>query len=119
MKQLKKLTKFTVKRSEWLTPDFSPIGVTSCLLNGEGRKCCLGFAMLKAGASESEILGRLLPSYVKDIIQSQFIAEVDSSSKLSLEAATINDDNSITNQVREEKLIDLFSAAGIKVNFID
>lgn len=121
---MKTLTSLTIKRSEWLTPDkWQDEEYKSLLLDSRGLKCCLGFACIELGYKAETLLEKEMPS---DIIEesSQFteisrVSEKKINSKLSDKAARINDDSHISNEKRETKLIELFRAYNITLNFVD
>ena len=129
-----KLTEFTVKRSEWFT-GLHKSGLDSALAvygldKDEDRykllgRCCLGFAALACGYTDEDIRGtsypRTLPAPRKQGMEvfERMSGDEWFNSDLAWKAATINDDERITNEEREQKLIALFKAHGIEVTFVD
>lgn len=127
------LKELTIKRSEWLTPDKSS---SSKLLDENGLKCCLGFACLALGCEKEDILEITSPYYVylkwnreNTLEKLNNLLQFLEGSSYNLFAVTnncfvtnameINDNSYIDNAEREIRLIKLFGANGIVLNFID
>ena len=120
---------FVVKRSKWRAGDdgVNAIGKGETnLLNEEGFMCCLGHCALQLGAKKSEIDGQAMPKDILDkndafkyvpilnVKKGEFIND----SKLSEQAATINDDDKLTTEQRERKLKSLFSKFKHSITFV-
>lgn len=124
MNEIKELI---IKRSKWLTPEKS-LGAGSYLLNEMGLMCCLGFAAIKLGLTEDEIVGYTyiastdvdnLDNFSQFCQRNSLVANGIGNTKLSSEVAIINDDNQINNEEREKQLIKLFGENNIILSFID
>lgn len=116
-----------IDRSRWLrgNPD------ESCLLDRDGRMCCLGFYLRSCGADESDIFeigspagiayeapqeaGWLLTRLSRDDVHEA--TRADSSRCTAL--MTVNDDATWTDEQREREIAHLFSRQGIDVVFVD
>lgn len=119
--------KFTVKRSEW----YRGKGNTdSRLLHGNGEKCCVGFQALAHGLTEDEI------RYCPDLAHLNGTPKMKLSGPLAVmvrlntwnenynsclagEIYEVNDDQRITDELREQKLKVLFAKVGDEVEFMD
>ena len=119
-----------IKRSEWLRG-----GGNSVLLDGAGKKCCVGFACLTAGLTEDKIRhsvrvddlaainysGDDLPSIaglarpVQAGTSDWFYVEKGITNKL----YEINDDISMVESDREKVITNLGRLAGIEFSFTD
>lgn len=122
--------KFTVNRNKWRCggrgANLHGKGRTE-LLNTEEYMCCLGFCMEQEGFSQEDLERFCYPRACagwSDKKDSYFFREnikygekyyIDSD--LSKKAYRINDDNSITREEREEKLIALFNEYGHEITF--
>lgn len=134
-----KLRTVTVKRSNWSRGNVSAnallvgkemAGVGDCEgCNSpiEGTMCCLGFACIALGLTEEQIRDMFYPSdlniHVKGL--NRPICYIDGeagyydNTTFSSEAALINDDKTISDQEREERLINLGLEHGFKFIFED
>lgn len=117
----------TIDRSKWRVgggedqigkKKYAIIGATR-LLNAEGFLCCLGFGCLQSGLNEEKILYRIYPEYLINTDQDVFGLTNNgrSNSNLSNKAASINDNDQITNEDREIQLTALFNEHGHEVIF--
>ena len=79
-----------------------------------GTMCCLGFACLALGATRKEIKNRALPKFVERLLPG---LNRQDDEDWCAEAATINDDEKITDEEREEKLVSLAAENGFKFVF--
>lgn len=104
----------------------SELGSTSLYEPKTKMMCCLGQCAFEAGTPISKLVDIGEPADVDvcpNLIESGLISEDDwgstRQSKFSNEAIAINDDEAITDQQREEKLIDLSSRYGHTITFVD
>ena len=120
MKPIKKIKSFTVKRSRWARGE----GMGS-LLNEQKKSCCLGFACLAAGISVKDIAGQSMPDSIG--VRIPLLTELYKHSetkkhlvttRLSDKAAEINDDQEISDRVRERKLKSLFKQHDVEIGFV-
>ena len=108
----------TINRKKWVRGD---IGGWSALLNSNGNRCCLGFAVCQISRLTFETIdGKCEPNDV--LRKPSFLTEIDEegilqNNKLAYMAMNINDDCGITEKVREKKLIKLFKEHGFKLVF--
>lgn len=104
----------------------------------DGRQCCLGFETKACGFTDADILGRALPSsippdqYKRPGIDQdrwaklamatgleEYVEATTVDSDFSMQAAKINDDAAIPEEVREQKLIELFAGQDIALSFVN
>jgi len=91
---------------------------TTFLLNKEGFMCCLGFCVQQLGIKEDDLKGKALPSSLNNPkIGSLLLNERGFDNEFTKIAVSINDDESITSQEREAKLILHFKEEGIDIIF--
>ncbi len=97
------------------------------LLGRDGLRCCLGFVGQAYGYADEELLLRVIPTaarapyttrwpswmLAKDAMGMQAISQATS------RAMDINDDNEITEEVREVRLAELFAQHGTTLQFVD
>lgn len=129
--------KFTVKRSDWLrgpeawdgarNEENSPNNI-SCLINAEGKKCCLGFLALACGYTEAELHGNpclsdlaalgnvKYPAALRDYDKDHNFIEDSSECDAIMDD---NDDVDISDEQRERYLKQKFSKIKIAINFED
>lgn len=100
--------KFIVNRNRWYRGKKD-----SCLLNTDGKMCCLGFLAKQCGYSDEDIFKHWYPESVKD--NSKFPNSV--LGKDVVEIVKINDDPNISEDVRETLLKHEFNKNGILVKF--
>jgi len=118
--------KFTVERSRWLRG-----GKDSCLLSREKNKmCCLGFVCKHLGMSDEDIELAQMPSSLKLTLRKKLegillrkVAYFGSNwhidTRWAQEAAEINDNMDIQDDLRERSLTDLFGVNGHELIFVD
>ncbi len=115
-----------IDRKKWRTGGASfteKVGPTQ-LLNREGYMCCLGFYSLQVGnKTEEEILNMTCPYQVEDktgieSLVTQYNGDGVNSS-FAHDAIEINDNDLISNEDREQRLIELFKGEGIEISFIN
>jgi hypothetical protein len=122
------MIKVTVDRGRWLRGVGSE---TSMLLReSDGRMCCLGFVALALGKTEDQIRGYAAPgSPVRDnrgvkVGFGTVLLDLCPKGHLSepapiAQAMEENDDTSISDEIREERLIPLLAEVGIELEFVD
>lgn len=84
--------------------------------------CCLGFYSLQIGnKTEEEILNMTCPYQVEDKtgIESLVTQYNGINSMFAYDAIEINDNDLISNEDREQRLIELFKGEGIEISFIN
>jgi hypothetical protein len=121
-KVYKDVDSFVVERSKWLRG--SPNG---CLLNNEGKMCCLGFYARACGFEPEDI--RNVNSPFTLVYQDQFNWDTKllvsdphfgrTSSESCKDAITTNDSEEIADPEREADLTDTFNQMGVTVTFVD
>lgn len=115
---------FTIRRSKWARGGKKG---SSALLNSQGNMCCLGFYSKACGFTKENIQHIIAPdripvmqNYSEAIkFKSKLIKYRDypNTTKICDDLMDINDDQYITDKVREEKLTKKFSKMGVKVTF--
>lgn len=116
--------KFTINRSNWrcgsIGPHLHGKGET-CMLNQFGQMCCLGHIGRQLGYTPVKMLKKSDPADVPDETSDDILRKklegVWKNTELAEEAISINDDESLTDEVREEALIALFAAHGHEIEF--
>jgi len=125
-KVFKDLTKFTVKRSDWLRGKGSD--ESGLLL--DGKMCCLGFYAKAQGFSDEELKEATSPG---DLVcntlcdpksrlidyRSQYGTMRHCDSVEGVVLMTTNDDQYILDEVREKSLKEDFLKLGVEVEFVD
>jgi hypothetical protein len=109
--------KFIVERKTWYRGNGSS---SSMLLRDDGTRCCIGFVGKQCGIADGILLHRGAAHQVDAPIRKWpvWFKVGEAASPLS-EAYTINDDPSLSEPVREEKLISLFAENGDEIVFVD
>ena len=112
-----------IDRKKWRTGGdfFTEKGLTK-LLNREGYMCCLGFYSLQIGnKTEKEILNMTCPYQVENQIGIESLVSKNGevNSIFAYDAIEINDNDLISNEDREQRLIELFKGEGIEISFIN
>lgn len=109
---------FVVDRQCWFR-GLSWYAAPAALQTANGLRCCLGFMSLACGAKVKDIIGismpQALPPRVKLIEPELRNPDGDS---MPYDAADLNDDEGITEEVREAKLTKLFAKHGWEVKFV-
>ena len=99
----------TVDRKTWAR------GRDSRLREHDGKMCCLGFAMLAAGATKIEIQNKKVPSHC---LVSQEVKEKCYTLHNNVqEFLSLNDNPDITDNYRERKIREHGKYRGIKFSF--
>lgn len=117
--------KFTIDRASWRCGGEGPYkngeGKTY-LKNRQGCKCCLGFVSEQLGITNIEDLMEPCDTDTASILALQdndaWDEKIHVNTQLSTEAMAINDDEKITNDVREAALVDLFARNQHQLVFI-
>lgn len=99
----KRVTEFTIDRATWRRGGGR--SNPGLLLDMEGRKCCLGFYAMACGADEEDIRNKGVIGGVtwKNVVQ--------------YEIARVNDNDELSDVVREKLVTEYFAAQGITVRF--
>ena len=107
----------TIVRSRWLRNN--GMSAQSVLLDEQGRKCCLGFAICQISKLPKErLLDKMCPRDV--FAKESFLTDEDLwDNELATDAMAINDYYGITEAEREKKLTNLFRKHGFKLRFVD
>jgi hypothetical protein len=122
------LTSLVIVRSEWLTPvqSHGEGWNLSMLRNATGLKCCLAFALKAYGCSDEQLTWKMMPAAVGEFplfSEKRSLAQGTgfeiTNTEFSVDAAEINDDRTIPNAEREERLTSLFQKNGIALTFVD
>ena len=120
----KDVKSFTISRSKWLrgTND-------TCLLNAEGKMCCLGFYALACFLQEKDIFERFTPEEIYDVKQmwdSFLVCEHPANdggglvnSKTCTHLMDTNDGLTSTDDEKEKEIVALFKSQGVDVTFVD
>ncbi len=118
--------RFEVRRSEW----YRGWASQSALFVEEARRvkdepdrkrCCLGFFANACGLSDDQICDRSEPLYVPEDLVRNFASPdwLNLDPTLSVDMMIVNDDEGLSDEDREERLIVLFSKAGHEIIFVD
>ena len=107
-----------INRNKWKRGGNIGKGETQ-LLNTEGYMCCLGFHALQfTKAVKKDILECGNPYSVKcNMGNTILLNDPDHDSDFTGDAITINDDNTISEKVREERLTKLFRTKRYDIKF--
>jgi len=111
--------KFRVNRKEWLRGKGSH---DSCLLREEdGQKCCLGFYALAKGINKKHILdvsspGEMLPRKSGGNMIPE-LSDSGGDNAFCTELMMINDDEKLSDKVREKRLKQVFKTLGVVAEF--
>lgn len=116
----KKLRRVRINRKNWANGGSTD---QKAMCNEHGRMCCLGFAMNQiTRATKARMIGCNYPADVNYerptfLTQNEDGYSCYDNNSFAMEAADINDDNSLSNEQRESKLIKLFGKNGIILEF--
>ena len=117
--------KVTIDRAKWRCggdggPNGNGAGDTQ-LLNDSGYMCCLGFIAREAN-SDLELLGASEPDDLKEPIWGLSIPKPGSvrlkNTKLTFDAIRVNDDEELSFEEREAKLLELFKDSPYELEFV-
>ena len=118
--------KFEVKRSEWYRgwPLDSALFVEEANRikdEPDKKRCCLGFFANACGLYDDQICDRQLPRDVPENVSTNFASQDwnNLKSMLIADMINVNDDESLSDEDREEELIVLFSRVGHEIVFVD
>lgn len=135
-KTLKDVKSFTVDRKTWYR---GKSGDSSCLLNNAGNRCCLGFYASACGVEDKQMRNLLSPGSLVELAKTgstydKFDRSVSrdvnewktkltrsssvDNSETCMKMMQVNDEEKITEEVREKKLTALFASIGIKIKFV-
>ncbi len=93
----------------------------SCLRHTDGQMCCLGFLALACGATSEDIELEAMPEDVPEIAWPAGLLETFgvamSDSRIGRTIAEINDDSTIDDATRLERLAPLFERLGYRLEF--
>jgi len=127
--------KFTVDRSKWYRGKGES---QSALLRSDDQRCCIGFVGQQCGVPDIHMLNyssildievlnsiRLFPAWMqeKEPVNIEELRRIypdmpEHQSRIRL-AYCVNDDLSLSDEQREEKLKQIFAAAGDEIEFIN
>ncbi len=112
------LTSFEVDRGRWI---HGTGGASSRLQRAEdGKRCCLGFLCIAAGVPERHIVNRIRPWSLGQHEGAALIPEPLMRTDVNAPAVGLmqdNDDPTLTDVVRERRLITGFKRIGIELTF--
>lgn len=120
--------KLVIDRTRWLRGEG---GEASSLLRSDSKMCCLGFLAKACDGNEDYFRGNGHPAEVPDIewpdgiitrrevVDEDFTHTVADDSGLTNELILINDDTGISDNDREQSLIDKFALIGVEVEFVN
>lgn len=119
------MKEFTIDRATWLHGDIQRMfGTTtegSCLLDGDGNRCCLGFYLKACGVSDRKMLLELGPADVENIPkQARWLTRGDTElteSKIGCQLIRVNDSKKLHPATRERKIKELFASQGVTLKF--
>lgn len=123
----KEIKELVIDRSHWLVKEEHRAtegeNAGSAQLHYNGRMCCLGFLVKKAGVSKKAMGFCAMPSDLKDhstlpsyLFADTFGCVVDSD--WTDKASRINDDQDMTVPQKEKALKEHFKKVGIKLKFV-
>lgn len=111
------LTELTIEPARWSR------GCTSMLLEAGGKMCCLGFLAKACGYDDATILNQSTPgSLITNGLPNMFpesMIDGDKTSQFGIQAVVINDDVTLSEPERRQRLKLLFLENGIKLLFSD
>lgn len=112
------IKKFTIDRSKWIRGAEN----ARLLRTQDNKMCCLGFYSLSCGLNKLQILSKIMPHHIDTYsIPPQMMWLIDGqtyASELAEKLQTANDDMTISNEIRELKIKELFLTQDIEVEFI-
>jgi len=128
------MKKLIIDRKTWLrgAGGAQCVKPTTCLRDKEtGHMCCLGFGMRQIDNIPEELLidhctpdgvdltdGQIVESTFVSNLHEEIDACISKNNSLSIRAMEINDDGSLSEDVREAKLTDLFKNYNIEIEFV-
>ena len=113
------MKEFVIDRAKWLIAKPHD----SCLLNNEGKMCCLGFLAKALGADSGDIRDQKCPEYVVSFVDWPEFLLVERGNEIidSPTAGTlmkINDDKKEPKARREKRIAKIFAENGWNVTFV-
>jgi hypothetical protein len=105
--------KYTVDRRTW----YRGHSVGSRLLRDDGGKCCIGFVGQQCGISNAELFDMQVAYGVPSKLWPTWMT--DESSADIWHAYHTNDDENITDEVREVRLQTIFARHGDEIEFVN
>jgi hypothetical protein len=117
--------KLVIDRERW--QNGSKPGRSMLLNTGNGRMCCIGFYMLACGATEAQIEDTStpcdmwlneIPSEARWLVNTIEVPLRNDSSACT-RLVTQNDNQVVTESVREQGITEEFAKHGVEVEFID
>ena len=115
-----KLIPLTIARAKWARGGYNG---NAALLNKDGNMCCLGFACRAAGFSAKAIKGHGEPQDLRDAsgqptrVAKKLGALVVCNGQFVEDAISINDNDRISDKMREHKLKPILKRLGFAVKF--
>ena len=110
-----------IDRAKWRTGGCSHIQTgegRTALLNDNGFMCCLGFRCHQLGIPEKDLLGYVSPGGLSENwVIPDLINSVGNDTDFTTTAMEINDDDCITQKVREKEITEHFATIGVTVEF--
>lgn len=128
------MNQLIIDRAKWRTGNFgrnrTGVGNTQ-LLNDDGYMCCLGFYCLQAGIPSENIMGVTQPDDILNVrkfynkyedmelllVDREFADDSMLITDFTTIAMSINDDDNITSEKREDLLIHHFASVEVDVIF--
>ena len=106
--------KYVVKESKWLRGSHD-----SCLLNSEGKMCCLGFVGIQSGATKKDILEFTSPQTVVPIFNAwpDWLLTDLKNSKDCRNLMSINDNENLLDDERKIIIKEIFEKNGDEIVF--
>ncbi len=116
---MKEITELVIDRSKWMR---GALVNETCLLDEDGKMCCLGFYALACGAGKDEIRNVFEPDglafHVPGLTErGEGEAGILRNTAFTRSAVPINDTRSMGEDQREEALIDLFKENDVSLSF--
>ena len=110
-----KVTKLVINRGRWFRGERRGSRLRR---ESDGKMCCLGFHAIACGATPEQITEVAAPADFL-LLQRGFVyGENKLSSQIIAEAIQLNDNVSLSDQEREQRLKRTFAKAGIEVEFV-
>lgn len=91
----------------------------SCLLRRDGKMCCIGIYLKACGIPDTSLVGLGSPFHARNAVVPEWLLDRESwsNSHLALILIQSNDDQSLGEAEREERIASYFSSAGVTVVF--
>lgn len=110
--------KLVIDRTKWIRGE--AVERSFLIRPEDGKSCCLGFLGCAIGISRETLWSKRMPWGEKDWEPSDWLFQLDSQNRYTVHRlAMINDDQSLTEPEREEKLKREFAAVDVEVEFIN